>query len=266
MSDKLVFLKLGGSLITVKNQPGTPRLGVLERLASEIAEARCQDPHLRLLLGHGSGSFGHIPASLYKTRQGVNTEAGWQGFVEVWRQAAELNQLVMSALARVNLPALVFPASAAVSARAGKIENWNLEPLHSALSNGLIPVVYGDAVFDLSLGGTILSTEELFSYLAPRLKPTQLLFAGLEPAVWADYPSNTMPLAEITPSNFPQISDSLRSSAATDVTGGMLGKVRQILLLHEELPNLQAAIFSGETPGNIRQALLGASLGTLVHT
>jgi len=265
MSERLVFLKLGGSLITVKDQPRTPRLDVLERLAAEIAEARCQDPHLRLLLGHGSGSFGHVPASLYKTRQGVTTEKGWQGFVEVWREAAELNHLVMTAFKNAGLPALVFPASAAVTARAGKVESWNLEPLGSGLSNGLIPVIYGDTVFDLSLGGTILSTEELFSYLAPRLKPTQLLFAGLEPAVWADYPTNTTPLSEITPSSFPQISAGLRGSAATDVTGGMLGKVRQILSIQQELPNLQAAIFSGEAHGNVRQALLGDSLGTLVY-
>ena len=265
MSGKLVFLKLGGSLITVKDQPRTPRPDVLERLASEIAEARSQDPHLRLLLGHGSGSYGHVPASQYNTRQGVSTAAGWHGFVEVWHQAAELNHLVMQALAKAGLPALVFPPSATVTARAGKVESWNLEPLRSALSHQLIPVVYGDAVFDTNLGGTILSTEELFSYLTPQLKPHQLLFAGLELGVWADYPSNTTPLTEITPSSYPQIASDLTGSAATDVTGGMLTKVQQILSLLGEQPGLHAAIFSGETPGNVRQALLGMSPGTLVH-
>jgi isopentenyl phosphate kinase len=265
VSGKLVFLKLGGSLITVKDQPRTPRPDVLERLASEIAEARSQDPHLRLLLGHGSGSYGHVPASQYNTRQGVSTAAGWQGFVEVWHQAAELNHLVMHSLAKAGLPALVFPPSATVTARAGKVESWNLESLRAALSHHLIPVVYGDAVFDTDLGGTILSTEELFSYLASQLKPHQLLFAGLEPGVWADYPSNTRPLTEITPSSYPQIASDLTGSAATDVTGGMLTKVQQILSLLGEQPGLTAAIFSGETPGNIRQALLGMSPGTLLH-
>ena len=265
MSDRLVFLKLGGSLITVKDQTRTPRLHVLERLASEISAACHQDPHLHLLLGHGSGSYGHVPASQYNTRRGVSTAAGWQGFVEVWRQAAELNHLVMQALAKAGLPALVFPPSATVTTRQGKVESWNLEPIRSALSHHLIPVVYGDVVFDKTLNGTILSTEELFGYLAPRLQPHQLLFAGLDPSVWADFPSNTTPLAEITPSSFPQIASSLTGSAATDVTGGMLAKVRQILTLLSEHPEFNATIFSGETPGNLRQALLGASLGTLLH-
>jgi isopentenyl phosphate kinase len=265
MSNQLVFLKLGGSLITVKDQPHTPRLDVLERLANEITEARRQNPEISILLGHGSGSFGHFVASQYKTRQGVSAEADWQGFVEVWRQAAELNQLVMAALAKANLPAMDFPPSAMVSARAGRVEGWNLEPLQITLSHGLLPVIYGDVVFDLELGGTILSTEELFSYLALELKPHQLLFAGHEPGVWADYPTNSMLLPEITPSSFPHIAAGLRGSAATDVTGGMLDKVQKILSLLGELPGLHVSIFSGENPGNIYHQLLGGTLGTQVH-
>jgi isopentenyl phosphate kinase len=60
MSSKMVFLKLGGSLITVKSQPHTPRLEALERLGQEIAQARLHNPNLQILLGHGSGSFGHV--------------------------------------------------------------------------------------------------------------------------------------------------------------------------------------------------------------
>ncbi len=47
-------------------------------------------------------------------------------------------------------------------ARGQQVESWNLAPITKALRSGLIPVVYGDVVFDQDLGGTILSTEELF--------------------------------------------------------------------------------------------------------
>ena len=63
------FLKLGGSLITDKRQPETPRMDVIERLAQEIAAARAANPSLQLVLGHGSGSFGHIYARQYGTRR-----------------------------------------------------------------------------------------------------------------------------------------------------------------------------------------------------
>lgn len=265
MSNRLVFLKLGGSLITVKDQPHTPRLEALERLAHEIAQALAEDSGLRILIGHGSGSFGHVVASQYRTRQGVKSAEDWQGFAEVWRQAAGLNHLVMSALHKAGLPAVVFPPSARVITRSGQVDTWDVDPLRNAMAKSLLPVVYGDVVFDQVLGGTILSTEDLFSYLALQLNPSCLLFAGLEPGVWANYPDHSSLVDRITPANFSQVEKSLKGSIAIDVTGGMLDKVRQVIALLNELPDLQGMIFSGETPGNIRRALLGESLGTIIH-
>jgi len=266
MSTQLVFLKLGGSLITVKDRPHTPRLELLGRLAQEIAEAQAQDPDLRILIGHGSGSFGHVPADKYHTRQGVKTAEEWRGFVDVWRQAAELNHLVMDAIATAGLPALAFPPSAMVTARQGRLTDWDLVPLRNAILNGLLPVIYGDVVFDQAWGGTILSTEDLFAYLVSRLHPTRLLFAGMEPGVWQDFPTNTLVMPEITPTNFPSLGTGLKGSAATDVTGGMLDKVHQILSMLSQLPALRAAIFSGEIPENVRRSLLGEELGTVLRS
>ncbi len=265
MMSRLIFVKLGGSLITVKDQVHTPRLDVLERLAQEIAEAQAQNYDLQILLGHGSGSFGHVPANEHKTRLGVKSAKEWEGFIEVWRQAAALNHLVLQALEKVNLPAMAFPPSAMVTAREGKVDTWNLEPLLTALKKGLLPVIYGDVIFDNVRSGTILSTEDLFTYLTPRMKPTQLLFAGLQPGVWADFPDNTNLLPEITPMSLPQIEAGLKGSVTTDVTGGMADKVRQIIALLDEVPGLRAMIFSGETPGNLRRSLLGEELGTVLH-
>ena len=265
MSSRLVFLKLGGSLITVKDQPHTPRLDVVERLAQEIAEARALNQNLQILLGHGSGSFGHVAASKYKTRLGVKSVDEWKGFVEVWRQAAELNHLVMTALEKAKLPVIAFPPSAMVFARECKVDTWNLDIPLAALEKGLLPVIYGDVIFDKVLGGTILSTEDLFTYLARRMRPSQLLFAGSQPGVWADFPDNTSLLREITPASFPQIEARLKGSNATDVTGGMADKVRQMIALVEELPGVRAMIFSGETPGYLRGSLLGEELGTVIH-
>lgn len=265
MTDKLVFLKLGGSLITVKNQAHTPRQEILDQAAQEIAQALEEDPDLHILLGHGSGSYGHVAASQYHTRQGVRTAREWQGFSEVWKQAAELNQLVMAALEKAHLASIVYPPSASAIARDGKVAVWEAEPIRAALAKGLLPVVYGDVAYDQVRGGTILSTEDLFSHLAPLLQPGHILLAGREPGVWADYPSNSRIWKEITPANFQQVEPSLRGSSATDVTGGMLDKVGQMISLIAEVPGLQGMIFSGEVPGNVRRALLGEVLGSVIH-
>jgi isopentenyl phosphate kinase len=265
MTEKLVFLKLGGSLITIKNQPSTPRLDILARLSTEIADARSRDPDLKIVLGHGSGSFGHVPADRYHTRQGVKSAEEWRGFVEVWQQASALNRLVIQALGQAGLPALAFPALPAVTTREGRVMAWDLDPLRAALAKDLLPVVQGDVVFDQTLGGTILSTEDIFSHLASQLQPSRLLLAGIERGVWLDYPENTQIVTEITPETSAKIHEVLKGSSAIDVTGGMSDKVNQLLSLVAALPSLTACIFSGEIPGNTYRTLLGEQLGTQIH-
>jgi isopentenyl phosphate kinase len=259
---KTVFLKLGGSLITDKSRPATARLQVLDRLAGEIAAASALQPGLRLVIGHGSGSFGHVPAKRFGTRQGVHTAGQWQGFSEVWRQAAALNRIVMDALAAHGLNAIAFPPSAAVTAQNGVLLAWDTRPLSVALDAGLLPVVFGDVVFDTARGGTIFSTEDLFEHLAQRLQPGRILLAGIEPGVWADYPTCTRLADKITPHNLPQILPSLAGAQAADVTGGMQSKVLQSLALVQHIPGLEICIFSGEEPGLVQQALLGETPGT----
>jgi isopentenyl phosphate kinase len=261
----LQFLKLGGSLITDKTRPHSPRLDLMARLADEIVAARRRDISMQLILGHGSGSFGHVPASQYGTRQGVKSKEEWQGFVEVWREAIALNRLVIESLGEAGLPAVAFPPLASVIARDGRVEKWDLSPIIASLQAGLLPVVFGDVVFDSFRGGTILSTEDLFDYLARRLTPRTLLFAGLEPGVWIDFPACTQLIEEITPSNLSGIAAAIGASAATDVTGGMISKVQQSLELVRDIPGLEVRIFSGEISGLLERALLGEPVGTVIR-
>jgi isopentenyl phosphate kinase len=272
----MIFLKLGGSLLTEKDKPSTLRADVLQRAAEEIAAARAADRSLRLLLGHGSGSFGHFPAKQHGTRAGVSSPAQWRGFIEVWQQAAALNHLVMAALHGASLPALAFPPSAAVSAADGTIAAWNLQPIHAALDAGLLPVVFGDVALDSVRGSTILSTEDLFVHLAQHLKPSRILLAGDQDGVLANYPFSPQLIPEITTSTADQVwspvpresrigtPEAGASSAPADVTGGMAGKVQAMLALVQQLPSCEIRIFSGLVPGNIQKALAGAPLGTLL--
>jgi isopentenyl phosphate kinase len=262
---KLVFLKLGGSLITDKTRPYTPRPERLETLASEVALALQENVNLHLVLGHGSGSFGHEAASYYQTRQGVSGTTGWRGFAEVWYQASKLNRLVLESLHRAGIPALTISPSASVIANDGKILIWDTHPIQAALSNGLLPIIHGDVAFDKVRGGTIISTEELFSHLARQLHPQCILLAGLEAGVWDDFPARGKLLKEITPAGYKMRTQIPGGSAAVDVTGGMHSKVTEMLDLVEEIPKLEIVIFSGEEPGNLGRALRGEKPGTCLH-
>lgn len=262
--NNLVFLKLGGSLITEKNTPSTPRMETITRLASEIHAATLENPDLQLILGHGSGSFGHTAARKYGTRRGVDTPEGWRGFAEVWLQAGKLNHLLIDALHKAGLPAVSFPLSAGATAADGEVISWNLEPLRVFLAQGLLPVVYGDVVVDTVLGGTILSTEDIFIHLAAHLKPTRILLAGLEPGVWADYPQCSRLLERINSENIDAYMPGLSGSTAVDVTGGMRGKVELMLDLVKTTPGLEIFIFSGEKENTVQAALSGTPQGTKI--
>ena len=260
----LLLLKLGGSLITDKTKPRTARLDVIARLAMEIKAAKTTSRNLKVVIGHGSGSFGHVPAKQYGTRQGVDSAEGWRGFAEVWYEAAALNRIVMGALHHADLPAIAFPPSCAVSTRDGQVADWNLAPLISALEAGLLPVVFGDVVFDQVRGGTILSTEDLFTYLAQRLLPRRILLAGIDPGVWEDFPVCRQLVSEINPENWETFATALGDSAATDVTGGMRAKVRAMMDLVQAIPGLEVTIFGGDQSGNLGAALQGEPLGTRI--
>ncbi|HSV85995.1 MAG TPA: isopentenyl phosphate kinase [Levilinea sp.] len=260
----LTLLKLGGSLITEKNKPMTCRPAVIARLAQEIKQALHRSPGLNLIIGHGSGSYGHVAARKYGTRAGVHDRHGWLGFARVWFDARALNQVVLEALVAAGLPVIAMPPSASAIARDGVVADWNLEPMRAALSAGLIPLVNGDTIFDRVRHGTILSTEDLFFHLAAQFDANRILLAGIEDGVWRDFPTCTQLIPEITPLNFPQVVTALSGSAGVDVTGGMADKVAQMINLVKSIPNLEALIFSGLQAGNVELALAGQCPGTRI--
>ncbi len=269
----IIFLKLGGSLITDKTKPYSPRLDSLERLAGEIQAVRAAQPGLKLLIGHGSGSFGHFAVKdalaphSYPPPPGSGPQAlqdFWNGFAEVWYRASQLNRFVVEALHTAGVPVISFAASASAQAKRGRIKSWDISRVQDALEAGLVPIIYGDIAFDTVKGGTILSTEMLMFHLAHRLHPKRVLLAGLEAAVWADFPQRQQRVEKITPGSFGGLSSGIGGSHGTDVTGGMRSKVEEMLELVGQLPELTVQIFSGEEVGNLERALGGQLIGTLI--
>jgi isopentenyl phosphate kinase len=256
----LYFLKLGGSLITYKNRKSTCRKTILAQIASEIANAYTGN-QFALLVGHGSGSFGHIPANRFHTRQGVASLEDWVGFMEVWKEARKLNQIVVSTFQEAGLPIMAFPPSAIVATEKGKIIDWDITPIKMALSHNIIPLIQGDVVFDHQLGGTILSTEEIFYTLAQLIKPNRIFLAGIEEGVWKDFPLRSHLLKSITPQTIDDQNTHLSASAHIDVTGGMRQKVKSMLELISVERQLKIQIFSGSIKNNIFSALCGHDPG-----
>lgn len=250
----ITLLKLGGSLLTDKRVEAVFRDDTAQRVASEINSALTARRGLKLLIGHGSGSFGHFAAQRYQTVAGVRSADDWLGFAEVANAAAQLNYLVMRALRQAGVPALRFQPSASALARDGVLQHLALEPIQAALDNGLVPLVYGDVAVDHLRGGTIISTETIFFYLAKHLPVERILLFGETDGV---YDATGTAIPEINRANYAEIAQFIGGSAGVDVTGGMVSKVRDMLdLVDAVVPrSLRIQIIDGTQPGLLRAVL-----------
>jgi isopentenyl phosphate kinase len=264
MKSELIFLKLGGSLITDKDRPHTARRRLIRRLTLEIKEALVEHPEISIILGHGSGSFAHMPAARHGTRRGIESREQWQGFIEVWKEARDLNQIVIEECLNAGLPVIAFPPSATHISTGRQGRNTSLPIIQVALNADLIPVVYGDVIFDEQLGGTIFSTEEVFTILVEDLEPSRILLAGYEEGVFQDFPRRRNVIGAITPESYKIEPGSAGASASIDVTGGMYNKVNLMVQLVSLHPELSVQVFSGRRPGILKMAISGGRPGTRI--
>jgi isopentenyl phosphate kinase len=258
----LILLKLGGSLITDKQVENAYRADTMERIAVEIAQALAQDLSLQLILGHGSGSFGHFAAKKHHTVHSVATPEGWRGFAEVAAAAAELNHLVLRSLRRQGVPAMKFQPSASAQVENGQLLTLATLPIQLAVKNGIVPLVHGDVAFDSVRGGTIISTETIFFLLAQKLPVKRVILLGEVEGV---YDQRGVVIPEITPQSLSSVEAMLGGSSGVDVTGGMETKVRDMVALVQHVPDLTIQIADGRHEGLITRILLGESSGTTIH-
>ena len=254
----LVLVKLGGSLITDKSKPYTPRLDVIKRLAREIHAAR-EKNDIKIIIGHGGGSFPHLPAKKFQTHKGLRGPQSYRGLAIVQDAAARLNRIIVAALLNAGENAISIQPSASCLAMDDEIMEWYTKPLEMVLKYDMIPVVYGDVGLDMEKGCCILSTEELLSYLARRLGSNRIIMCGKMNGVVI----NGETMREVRPKDFPVIKNDLLGSDGIDVTGGMDLKVRKALNLAKQ--GIESEIINGFEAGYLERSLMGErDLGTRI--
>ncbi|MEM7820296.1 MAG: isopentenyl phosphate kinase, partial [Candidatus Aenigmatarchaeota archaeon] len=163
--ENLLIVKLGGSILTDKTKPFTADMDTINRLAAEIHAARMANKNLKILLGHGGGSFPHVPAKEYRVKDGIISEKSIKGISLVQDAASQLNRIVVRALIDAGENAISVQPSAAAFMKDGKIFKWYVEPIAEMLKHNMLPVFYGDVVLDLDKGCSIASTELLIDNL-----------------------------------------------------------------------------------------------------
>lgn len=263
----LTLLKLGGSLLTDKATPESLRSDELIRIAHEIERAvnanakRPIETRAQLIVAHGSGSFGHVPAREYETHFGriARPDTWRRGLALVARAAAKLNGFVVNALVECDLNVFAVPPRA-IRCHDGRVIHDSARDftaaLQLALDSQLLPLLNGDVVGDTVRGCTILSTEALFAALLMHWRPggaAWILCAGETNGVLR---ADGSTVREITAASFGELECLTDRSAGADVTGAMRGKVVWLLECVARFAPLQALIFNALVPGALEQAML----------
>jgi len=263
-SAKPTILKLGGSVITRKEKPLTPYLRLIKQIAGEISQAETAC----LVLVHGGGSFGHPLAKRYAIKHGYKGGVSQVlGFCETHQAMVVLNKLVVDALIQHNIPAVAVSPSSCIFTKSGRIHVMMEEPLKKLLQLGFVPVLYGDAVLDQDLGFTILSGDQLAACLAMRLNAVRIIMGIDVEGLCTSDPkadSSARLINRITLEELKGMLKRIDESRVTDVTGGMLGKIVELMpAIEKGIPSL---IVNATKPKNVYKALKGEKVsGTLIE-
>lgn len=255
---KLILIKLGGSVITDKSKPFTARPEVIKRLAKEIKAAREKlGKDTLFLIGHGGGSFPHVPAAKYQTQKGIINEESIKGFCLTADVAIDINRIVMDELLKVGLPVATFSALSFLYAKKNKVNKVMLSNIKKCFDIGVIPVIYGDVIMDETNGFCIFSAEKTLSILARKLRKNykieKIIECGDTDGVY-DLNSKTIP--QINLKNFKEVKKWITGSKSTDVTGGMTHKVEESLSLAKEA-KVFTLLINGNRKGDLVKAILG---------
>ncbi len=239
-------LKLGGSVVTEKDNPEQVDEATLAQTADDIAGSGVE----RLVVVHGGGSFGHYHAATHDvtTTRGTHDPGA---VADIHGAMKTLNRRVVDALLARDVAAVpVHPLSLGARGADGDL-TLPAESVRTLLNEGFVPVLHGDLVAHQEKGATVVSGDELVTSLAGSLAAERVGMCSTVPGV-LDTEGEVITHIEA----FEDAAAALGASEATDVTGGMAAKVRSLLTL-----GAPAFVFG---PGELGAFLAGQEAGTRI--
>lgn len=256
------IVKLGGSVVTVKDMPMTADHENVKRLAEEI-KAAWPTP---LVVIHGGGSFGHPVAKKYGIADGFTSERQVIGFTRTHQAMVALNTVIVDALLDEGIPALSVAPSAFIATYDGRMPRGDFENIGRLVVKGMLPVLYGDAVIDKSRGFSILSGDQLAVRLAVSMGANRLIFGVDVDGVYTSNPKLAPQARLIDRLSLEKLEGFVEIGKAltTDVTGGMLGKVSEARAAVEA--GIEVRMVNATKPGVILKALRGEPVAGTVLT
>jgi isopentenyl phosphate kinase len=208
----MILIKLGGSIITNKKKPLSPRRKTIENIAKNLK--KINEP---LIIVHGGGSYGHY----WSVKYDMHTKPmkyDTRGVSIVKNSMIDLNKIILDTFLKNRLSPYCLPPTDFMTGN--KPISKKVKEIEKIAKSGLIPITFGDALWYGQNKTYILSGDKIMTYLSKILKPKLSIFALNEDGLYSDL--KTKKLIYELKGEKPLISDN-----TMDVTGGMMRKVQE---------------------------------------
>ncbi len=209
----MILIKLGGSIITNKEKPLSPRKKTIDNILKEIGKIK--EP---VIIVHGGGSYGHYWSVKYDmhTKPAKTTP---KGVAIVKNSMVELNKIILDSAVKNKVNSYCLPPTDFM--KGNKSIRSKILTINDIAKSGLTPITFGDALWYGQKKSYILSGDVIMTTIAKVLKPRLSLFVLNVDGVYSDLKSKK--LIHDFKKETPKIQEN-----TMDVTGGMTRKITAV--------------------------------------
>ncbi len=245
----MILIKLGGSIITNKEKPLSPRRKTIDKIVQSLRKIDEE-----IVIVHGGGSYGHY----WSVRYNMHTKPANfspHGVSVVKNSMVELNKIILDSFLKNKLNPYCLPPTDFMSGN--KSVTKKVKEIGKIAKTGLIPITYGDALWYGQKKFFILSGDKIMTMLSKILRPKLCIFVLNVDGLYSDMKSKKLirKLGKKIP---------LLTKTLMDVTGGMNRKVEESSIIAKS--GIDVFFVNGNKPQRIVDAVKRKKFnGTIVR-
>jgi len=210
----MILIKLGGSIITNKEKPLSPRKKTIEKIVKNLK--KINEP---MIIVHGGGSYGHYWSVKYDMHTRPK-KYSVKGVSIVKNSMIDLNKIILDSFLKNQLNPYCLPPTDFMIGNKPILKK--IKEIEKMAKSGFVPVTFGDALWYGQNKTYILSGDKIMTHFSKILKPRLSIFALNENGLYSNL--KTKELIYELKNEKPTISKN-----TMDVTGGMARKVEEAL-------------------------------------
>ena len=243
----MILIKLGGSIITNKQKPLSPRRKTIDKILKEIGKIK--EP---VIIVHGGGSYGHYWSVKYDMHT-KPAKTSPKGVAIVKNSMVELNKIILDSAIKNRINSYCLQPTDFM--KGNKAIKSKILTINDISKSWLTPITFGDALWFGQKKSYILSGDVIMTTIGKILKPRLSLFVLDVDGVYSDLKAKK--LIHDFKKEKPEIKNN-----KMDVTGGMTRKITEANNMAKA--GLKIFFVNGNKPKRITDAVSGKRFeGTL---